>query len=287
MSSIQILDGGMGTELISQNIKLPNHIWSAYANIENPSLVYQIHKKYIESGADYITTNTFRTTPRTYLKTGLSETQSKNVAYKSLLSAVEMAQKAKSNTKVKILGSIAPLEDCYSPSKYPGNKKTKAEISELSNWFEKSEIDIFILETMNNLSEIIICLEVLSSYNIPVWVSLNLLDEKHILSGEKISKVIDSISKFNISALLLNCNSVQKTNVGLDNISQYWDGKWGIYPNIGLGEPSPDGIITKFSNMKDFIELSKKAVQLGATILGGCCGSSYRHVEALSKEFKK
>ena len=120
------------------------------------------------------------------------------MAYKSFLNAVDMAQKASSNTKVKILGSIAPLEDCYSPSKYPGNKKTKAEISELSNWFEKLGIDIFILETMNNLSEIIMCLEVLSLHNIPIWVSLNLLDEKHILSGEKISKVIDSITKFNI-----------------------------------------------------------------------------------------
>ena len=54
MSSIEILDGGMGTELISQDIKLPNYIWSAHANIKNPSSVFQIHKKYIESGSDYM-----------------------------------------------------------------------------------------------------------------------------------------------------------------------------------------------------------------------------------------
>ena len=80
---------------------------------------------------------------------------------------------------------------------------------------------------------------------------------------------------------------MEKTDIALHNMNRYWDGKWGIYPNLGLGEPSPNGFITNFSDLEDFIELSKKAVQLGASILGGCCGSSYKHIEALSKEFKK
>ena len=177
MPLIKILDGGMGTELISQGIKLPPHTWSADTNINNPSLVYKIHKKYIESGSDYIITNTFRTTPRSYMKTGLSIIKSKEIAHQSLINAVKMAQKAGCETKVKILGSIAPLEDCYKPSNYPGDRKAKLEFLELSNWFIDSGIDIFILETMNNLPEILVCLKTLSSHNIPIWVSLNLLDE--------------------------------------------------------------------------------------------------------------
>ena len=88
MSLIKIIDGGMGTEIISQNIKLPPYIWSAYTNIDNPLLIFEIHKKYIDSGADYITTNTFRTTPRAYLKTGVSNEQSKKMAFKSLFQTV-------------------------------------------------------------------------------------------------------------------------------------------------------------------------------------------------------
>jgi len=286
MALIKILDGGMGTELISQNIKLPPYIWSAHINIENPSLIYEIHKKFIESGADYISTNTFRTTPRAYLKTGLSSIKSNRMAYKSFLNAIRMAQKARGNTKTKILGSIAPLEDCYTPSNYPGDKIAKQEFLELSNWFTDLGVDIFLLETMNNLSEIIACLEILSFNNYPIWVSLNLLDGEHILSGEKISEVVKSISRFNVSSLLLNCNSIEKTNLALDTIQKCWNREWGIYPNLGLGEPSPDGIIDNFSNIEDLIKISKKAVSLGATILGGCCGSSYRHIKAISREFK-
>ena len=286
MSSIKILDGALGTEIISRDIKLPNHIWSAHTNTKNPYLIYQIHKKYIDSGSSYITTNTFRTTPRAYLKTGLSTDDAIKEAYTSFSNAIKMANKAREDSDVKVLGSIAPLEDCYIPSNYPGNKIAQLEFLELYNWFSNSKVDIFILETMNNLSEIVTCLKVFSEYKKPIWVSLNLLDHNHILSGESIVDVVKGISKFNVSALLLNCNSIEKTSSALKTLSQCWDKDWGIYPNLGLGEPAPDGIISDYSDMKSFIDISKKAVDLGASIIGGCCGSNYKHIVALSNQFK-
>lgn len=286
MSSIKILDAAMGTEIISSGIKLPPYIWSAHTNIDNPDLVYKIHREHIKQGAEYITTNTFRATPRSYMKTGLSDTDATKVAYKSFLNAIKMAKKAKLNTNTKILGSIAPLEDCYTPSDYPGDEFAELEFLELSNWFMNCGVDIILLETMNNLQEIVSCLKVFSSSDIHIWLSLNLLDGNHILSGEKINNVVESISGYNVSSLLINCNSIEKTNLALDNINACWSGEWGIYPNVGLGEPASDGIISNFSSMKEFVEVSRKAVDLGATILGGCCGSNHQHIQILSKEFK-
>ena len=286
MSSIKILDGALGTEIISRGINLPDHIWSAHTNTEDPSLVYDIHKEYIDSGANYITTNTFRATSRSYLKTGLSINDAKKEAYKSFSNAIKMANKAQIDNKVKILGSIAPLEDCYTPSDYPGNKIAQLEFLELYDWFSGLKVDVFILETMNSLSEIITCLNVFSKGNTPVWLSLNLLDYNHILSGESIVDVVKEVSKFNVSALLLNCNSIKKTNLALETLSQCWDKEWGIYPNLGLGDPAPDGVISKHSDMESFISISKKAVDLGANIVGGCCGSNSKHIVALSNQFK-
>ena len=71
MISFNILDGAMGSELIKRGFRLPDHIWSAEINRTNPDIVRQIHKEYIIAGADFITTNTFRTTPRAYRKTGI------------------------------------------------------------------------------------------------------------------------------------------------------------------------------------------------------------------------
>ena len=54
MASYKILDGAMGSELIKRGLTLPNHIWSADANIHHPKLVQKIHRQYVDAGADAI-----------------------------------------------------------------------------------------------------------------------------------------------------------------------------------------------------------------------------------------
>ncbi len=93
MMPFKILDGAMGSELIKRGLTLPKHIWSADANINYPELVLQIHGEYVGAGADYITTNTFRTTPRAYLKTGINSKKASQMAKYSLVRAIELAKK--------------------------------------------------------------------------------------------------------------------------------------------------------------------------------------------------
>ena len=75
-TKILIMDGAMGTELIRHGLELPLPLWSGDANLTHPGTIYQIHKENIDAGADILTTNTFRTTPRTYSKSGLSNIDS-------------------------------------------------------------------------------------------------------------------------------------------------------------------------------------------------------------------
>ena len=75
-----LLDGAMGTELQNRNVKIPLPLWTADANISHPDVVTNIHREYINAGADIITTNTFRSTSWTYRKTGLNDFQSQERA---------------------------------------------------------------------------------------------------------------------------------------------------------------------------------------------------------------
>ena len=93
--SIKVLDGGVGTELIINGQQLPEHIWSAHTNLNNPDLLLKIHKSFIRAGAQYITTNTFRTTQRAYAKIGLSDADAKIAADKSLTAAVGLSRHLK------------------------------------------------------------------------------------------------------------------------------------------------------------------------------------------------
>jgi len=281
MPKIKIIDGAMGSELIQKGLHLPKYIWSAQANIEAQEIVYQIHKEYIDAGANYITTNTFRSTPRSYKKIGLNQEEATQTAEISLKNAVFQAKKVSDN-KCKVLGSIAPLEDCYSPNLFPGVNAAKEEFMQIGSWLVESGIDIILLETMNSIVETKACLDAISSYDIPIWVSFVLKDDKHILSGEKLTQAIELLSDYNVDTLLINCNPLKRTKNALSTISAMWNKRWGIYPNLGLGEPSPDGNIQEIHSDEEFLSICKQAIKLGASIIGGCCGSSPKHIKLLS-----
>ena len=105
-----VLDGAMGTELLKLGLKLPLPLWSAIANEEHYKKVVEIHKNYIEVGCDVITTNTFRTSYRSYKKAKVKDAliRSNN----SFKKAIKAALEAKGKKDILIAGSIAPLEDC-------------------------------------------------------------------------------------------------------------------------------------------------------------------------------
>ena len=185
MASFKILDGAIGSELIRRGLTLPEYIWSADANMNYPELVLQIHGEYVDAGADYITTNTFRTTPRAYLKTGINSKKASQMAKYSLVRAVELAQKT-ALKRTKIIGSIAPLEDCYRPDLFPGRDVAISEFSQLGKWMAEAGVDILLLETMNSIAETEAGLCTLNETDLPIWVSFVLKNETHLLSGYRL-----------------------------------------------------------------------------------------------------
>ena len=282
MASYKIMDGAMGSELINRGLNLPNHIWSAEANTHYPKLVQKIHRQYVDAGADYIITNTFRTTPRAYQKTGLNRNKACQLAEKSLIQAIEHAKNA-ADPSTKIIGSIAPLEDCYRPELFPGGDTALSEFTQLGHWMAETEVDILILETMNSIEETGVGLCAMKDINLPLWVSFVLKDESHLLSGDHLDDTFNMLNNFQIEMVLLNCNPLCRTKTAVDNIVDNWSDSWGIYPNLGIGEPSPDGCITKYEPMEKYLSVVEYALNVGASVVGGCCGSSPEHIAEIKK----
>ena len=290
MSTFKILDGAMGSELIRWGMELPEHIWSAAANLTNPELVLKIHREYVDAGADYITVNTFRTTPRAFgkldsLVAGFVEVNKKDAVLNSrnsLFTAVELAKEAASNS-VKVLGSIASLEDCYSPELFPGKNTAITEFRQLGGWLSEAGVDILLLETMNSIAEAEAGLIALQSFELPIWVSFVMKDDEHLLSGDLLLDALTLLQDHSVNTVLLNCNPLQRTEKAMILLTKNWTGKWGIYPNLGIGEPSPNGRITKYESMEKFTALMEKAIDLGASVVGACCGSTPEQINELSK----
>ena len=290
MSTFKILDGAMGSELIRWGMELPEHIWSAAANLTNPELVLKIHREYVDAGADYITANTFRTTPRAFgkldsLVAGFVEVNKKDAVLNSrnsLFTAVELAKEAARNS-VKVLGSIASLEDCYSPELFPGKNTAITEFRQLGGWLSDAGVDILLLETMNSIAEAEAGLIALQSFELPIWVSFVMKDDEHLLSGDLLLDALTLLQDHSVNTVLLNCNPLQRTEKAMILLTENWTGKWGIYPNLGIGEPSPNGRITKYESMEKFTALMEKAIDLGASVVGACCGSTPEQISEITK----
>ena len=284
MNLIKLLDGAMGSELISRGETLPPNIWSADSNLCNPDLVYQIHKDYIKAGAIYLTANTFRATPRAYNKTGITMQIAEEKAYLSLQSAIQMAQRA-ADKDVLVLGSIAPLEDCYMPELFPGRKIALKEFNQLGRWLKNANVDGIVLETMNNITETQTALDAICELGLPIWVSFYLVNSHNIASGESLNKAISMLKDYPVDCLLINCNNLDITYSAVDNIVDKWKNIWGLYPNLGVGLPSPNATISEIHSNEHFLSCIQKAVDSGASIIGGCCGTTPKHITLLNENF--
>src|SRR5262249_29879616 len=112
-----LLDGALGTELERPGIDTSLPLWSARALLDPPERVRAIHEEDTRAGADVVTADTFRTTPRMLRNTVLSDVDQVSTLAVSL--AAEARKRAASGRDVWIAASIAPLEDCYRPDLMP------------------------------------------------------------------------------------------------------------------------------------------------------------------------
>ena len=211
---VLLMDGAMGTELIREGLDLSLPLWSGDINLTHPGYVSKIHEEYVQAGADIVTTNTFRTSPRTYIHAGYSKLEARERARKSLNSAVDLAKKV-AGEKCYVAGSIAPLEDCYSPERFPGDEDGLREFNELGKWLASAGVDFLLFETMGCGKEINAALQATSDINIPRWISLILKNGNTLLDGSGLMETLFELRNKGIEKVLLNCNGLRVTGEGL------------------------------------------------------------------------
>ncbi len=272
-----IMDGAMGTVLKDRGLKLPLPLWSAEANITDPEIVSAVHRDYVSAGADIIGSNTFRTTTWTYRKAGYSPKRAQERARSSLMAAVELARDA--SPKI-VGGSITSIEDCYEPSLFPGRGIAEDTYGENVNWFVDAGVDVILFETMGHLDEIEIALNTVKNIGSKIWLSLIVKDKDHLLSGHPMIDVY-KLAENQIDCLMLNCNTIEKTDQTLQLMIDDWGSAWGVYPNLGINEPEPDGEIETKVDRDYFENIIVKYLKMKPKIIGSCCGSSPIHTKII------
>lgn len=283
-----ILDGAIGTEILRKGYPTTLPLWSAEILITNPEVIKQLHKEYIQAGAEIIITNTFRTTKRALAKKNIHGTKAQELTKLACSMAKEAVNDLKKEGEVLIAGSVAPLEDCYSPEITPSDKELEKEHFEYIRDLKEGGVDFIFLETMITLKETKYAIMAAEKLNMPVAVSLCANDDLKLLGGETLTGVIPEIEKHNPLFIGINCVSVKTAGLLLKHLKTLTKLPICIYAQ-GDGAPCNNQGWKFKGNEKEniYIKSALSWAKNGAKIIGGCCGTTPSLIYKLSQIFKK
>ena len=294
-NKVRILDGGMGQELLARGMKPNGTLWSAGALLEEKdySLVEDVHKDFVEAGADVIVTNTF-TTRRVRLR----ENNVEDKFEKLNKVAGEIAKKVKKEyPKILIAGGLPPQNTTYS-----ADERNENEI--LKNFKDQAKIlnpfvDFFYFDVLSSIKEISIAIDSIKEFDKPFLIGAHISEGTTLPSGEKLSDIMKSIDSKNLLGLILACVSpenFQKNIKEIKKISCPFGFKLNAFERTKItGGYTNNFKKSKSGNPNEFLgqrrdltpekmaEFAKKFKEAGATILGGCCEIRPSHIKAFSK----
>ena len=296
-----LLDGGIGTEIVRRGVR-----WRQHGMRTDAGTVQTVHEDYIRAGADVITTNTFQLTRRTYLNLfqnlehmrrigapGL-EHQAAALTEKAVTLAKAAVQHAATDRPVAIAGSISPLNHCFRPDLSPPLDEAVREHAESAQLLANAGVDFILLETMNTITEAQAALQTARKTGLPVWLSFVLAPGgKTILSGEPIGDAVAEMGALGCDALLLNCAPPDDITTGLNELARVCKIPFGAYAHIGRYDPPswkfefhPQFTETDAWPPARYADAAQRWRGLGATVLGGCCGTTPAHISAIKELVK-
>ncbi|MBT5019039.1 MAG: homocysteine S-methyltransferase family protein [Planctomicrobium sp.] len=274
---ILVLDGATGTELERRGFQLNAPGWSASAIREAPELLLEIHRDYIAAGAEIVTTNTFRTHNR-----NLGDTKWAGESRVLTIEAVKIARQAAGEAYVA--GSIAPLEDCYSPQLTPPQADLEKEHQQMVENLIAAGVDLIIAETQLTIRESETIARICSTYPLPFILSFTCGRDGKLLSGESLAAAAEAVLLYSPAALLVNCLPVEEV---LDRMIELRsvDSRipLGAYANSGRLRSDGTWESTLGINPAVYAEFAQTWKEFGIRIVGGCCGTTPRHVSCLIK----
>jgi homocysteine S-methyltransferase len=272
-----ILDGALGSLLQMRGVFTNNRLWSANAILNNPEEILNIHSQYIASGADIITTNTFRTNPH-MVNLSSSGCNSKELVKK----AVAITKCATGNSDTVIAGSNPPAEDCYQDARTISLRELQQNHAEHISSLYENCVDIIWNETFSHYDEIKLVCEFCSSENIPYTMNLFIDNNFKILSGENAEEVIKLAADYKPIAIGINC-------VSLNIFRQFFHKDlfslpFGFYLNCG-GEGYDDVEITSCVTPSEYNKFINQYLEYDPVYIGTCCGSTPEHTKYLKDFF--
>ena len=266
-----IFDGAMGTSLQKYGLaagELPELL-----NFSNPEMIEKIHKEYVEAGADVVTTNTFGAN-----RLKLSGKAEVNDV---ILAAVKIAKKSGAKYVALDLGPTGQVLEPIGTLTFEEAYDLYAE-QVLAG--KKAGADLVIIETMSDLLEIKAAIfAVKENCNLPLFATMTFGEDGRTFMGTSPENMALTLASWGVDALGVNCSLGPNELLGtVEKICKFSRVPVIVQPNAGLPKVI-DGKTVFTVTPDDYAEAISKMIDMGVSVIGGCCGTTPDHIRAVKE----
>lgn len=273
-----VLDGGMGTMLQSAGMS-PEETTTEFG-LAHPEILTQIHKKYIEAGADIVYASTF----------GTNRFKKKEIGECTLQEAVQIQVKAAVKAKeimaaqgreVAVAIDLGPLGELLEPmgtlsfeDAYDAFREVIQAGCDLA--------DLIVIETMTDLYEVkAAVLAAKETCDLPVIVTMTFEENGRTFTGVSLEAMVLTLEGLGVDAMGINCSLGPVEIFPMaEKLRSLTDLPLVIKPNAGLPDPATGAYdIT----CDQFVEKMEDFLELGIELIGGCCGTTPEYIEGLAE----
>ncbi|TQE89433.1 bifunctional homocysteine S-methyltransferase/methylenetetrahydrofolate reductase [Ureibacillus terrenus] len=271
---VLVADGAMGTLLYSYGLEYCHE----EMNIERPEIIEKIHSQYIQAGADVIQTNTYGANRIKLARYGL-EFKTAEINQ----SAIEIAKRAAEGHKVFILGSIGGIR---------GIRKVDHTLDEiLEAAREQAEVliggnlDGLLLETYYDFEELTATLAMLRTMtDMPIIAQVSMQEPGVLMNGMKLNDALKQLESLGADVVGVNCRlGPYHTIQAFEEVEIPERAFLSAYPNASLLDIE-DGRVVYESEVDYFARAAVELCKEGVRLIGGCCGTTPKHIEAMKKK---
>jgi S-methylmethionine-dependent homocysteine/selenocysteine methylase len=279
--AVHLLDGALGTELARRGVETRGALFSAAALLDERGrqALRDVHRAYVEAGAGIITAGTFRTNRRSLAAAGLT------ARFPELARIAVREARSAAAGRARVAGSLAPLEDCYRPDLRPPPEQASIEHLEHARALAEAGCDLLLVETVAAADEGLAAVAAAAATGAPVWVAAMATPKGTMLDGSDLKEFFLRAADAGAEAVLVNCTPPDGVDLALSSAASAGV-PFGAYAHLGAVDPAVPWGNAPDLTPEQYADRAARWIEQGATILGGCCGTTPAHIAALAARLR-
>lgn len=290
---VVIIDGATGTELERRGADMNADAWCGPANLSSRTLLEQVHLDYIQAGTEIIITNTYATSRLMLEPAGYGDRLEE--VYREACRAAMNARERSGRPDVLIAGSLSHMVPFGPGGSKPGDpfiglgrEAFTSAFSEAARLLKEGGCDFILLEMLYHPERAELVLEAAIATGLPVWAGFSArsdssgavfanMSDRDIPFGD----LLDLLPAEGIDAAGVMHTSVDVTGPALDILAGYFEGPRFAYPDSGYFT-MPNWQFIDIISPAELRLRAEEWIAKGLSAVGGCCGLSVEHIEALA-----